>query len=295
MSARSASRTGAACSLALLALVLCGCAGSGRVARSEPVATPPANGPSLERAAPETRRSRKRSREERAAAPAVPQAAASDAAPVSAAAAEAGWRERIAREPGDAAALTRLSRLLYEQGRHGEAVALLAPVRDGQVKLPAADRSASLAGLAMHEAALGRDAEALSVLSTLPDGAAPSVAAYLAVRGGAADSALAATERALREAPESAALHNNRGIALLRAGQADAAQREFERAIALDPTRAGPYYNLAILERFYRLDTAAAQRWFQAYSARATADPDSLRSELGRGRPAPVAEGRNER
>jgi Flp pilus assembly protein TadD len=208
---------------------------------------------------------------------------------------EAAWREALARDPEDAVALTRLSRLLYEQGRHAEAVELLAPVREGRVKLSNADRSAALAGLAMHEAALGRESEAMAVLSGLPGNAAPGVAAFLAVRGADADSALTATERALRSGPESAALRNNRGIALLRAGDAEAARAEFARAIALDPARPGPYYNLAILERFYRMDTEAAKRWFQEAWSRSHADPDSLRPELGGTRPATVAEGSRER
>jgi tetratricopeptide (TPR) repeat protein len=208
---------------------------------------------------------------------------------------EARWRARLARDPADAGALTRLSRLMHEQGRHAEAVTLLAPVRDGSVKLGGAERAAALGGLALHEAALGRDGEALGVLKLLPDDALPAVSSYLAARGARADSALTATERALRAAPESAALRNNRGIALLRSGDADAAQREFERAIALDPARPGPYYNLAILEHFYRLDTAAARRWFQAYWSRSHADPDSLFAELGTSRPARVAEGSEDR
>jgi Flp pilus assembly protein TadD len=121
------------------------------------------------------------------------------------------------------------------------------------------------------------------------------VAAFLAVRGVDADSALTATERALRSGPESAALRNNRGIALLRSGDAEAARAEFARAIALDPARPGPYYNLAILERFYRMDTEAAKRWFQEAWSRSHADPDSLRPELGGKRPATVAEGSRER
>ena len=38
----------------------------------------------------------------------------------------------------------------------------------------------------------------------------------------------------------------------------DSAAHEFERAIALDPSLPGPWYNMAILERWYRLDRAAA-------------------------------------
>ena len=208
-------------------------------------------------------------------------------------ASEAAFRSSLAREPGYAPALTRLSQMLYEQGRYAEGVQLLAPVRDGSVVLDEEDRSAAIAGLALHEAALGREDRARAAMGPLGrdgrDGAI-GVAAYLAVRGTSSDSALRITESAVRAAPKSAANHNNRGIALLRSADPDAAEKEFERAIELDPSLPGPYYNLAILERFYRLDTPAASRHFQKYWSRSHADPDSLYAELGRGKPAPVAE-----
>jgi len=278
-------------SLALLACLTAGCAGSRGDARSS--TPPPASAEVAEAHAGATGAKRKPSRDRREASPPAPVAAG--AAPATPDPGEAGWREALVRDPADAAALTRLSRLLYEQGRHGEAVELLTPVREGRVKLGNPERAAALAGLAMHEAALGREAEALAVLTSLPRDAVSGVAAFLAVRGADTDSALIATERALRSAPESAALRNNRGIALLRSGDADAARTEFERAIALDPARPGPYYNLAILERFYRQDLAAARRWFHEAWTRSHADPDSLRSELGRTRPGTVAEGSGER
>ncbi len=206
---------------------------------------------------------------------------------------EASLRVALARDPAYGPALTRLSQLLYEQGRHAEAVQLLTPVREGGVTLPDSDRPAVLSGLALHEAALGRDEQARAAMALLARGDrddAAGVAAYLAVRDTSEAQALRLTEAALREAPESAANHNNRGIALLRAADPDAAERAFERAIALDPTRPGPYYNLAILERFYRLDTAAATRRFQQYWRHSHADPDSLYAELGGGKPTPVAE-----
>lgn len=278
--------------LVLLGWLASGCAGSGGHARSS--APPPANASAAEARASESALPRKHTRARRdTGSPAAP--AVTTAAPAISDPGEATWREALAHDSSDAVALTRLSRLLYEQGRHAEAVALLAPVREGRVKLANADRAAALAGLALHEAAMGREAEALALVSALPRNSASGVAAFLAVRGTDTDSALTATERALRAGPESAALRNNRGIALLRSGDADAARSEFERAIALDPTRPGPYYNLAILERFYRMDPAAARRWFQQAWSRSHADPDSLRAELGRTRPASVAEGSGER
>lgn len=209
------------------------------------------------------------------------------------AAAENSLRTALARDSTYVPALTRLSRMLYEQGRHDEAVRLLAAVRDQRVSLRATDRAAVLSGLALHEVALGHEDEARSTLALLGHGErdeAAGVAAYLALRGSSADSAVKLTEAALKAAPESAANHNNHGIALLRSADPDAAAREFERAMALDPSLPGPYYNLAILERWYRLDPVAAAQRFQQYWTRSHADPDSLYAELGHGSPTPVAE-----
>ena len=208
-------------------------------------------------------------------------------------ASEAALRDALGREPGYGPALTSISKLLFVQGRHEEAVALLAPVRDGSLVMDEDDRAAAIAGLALHEAALGRDDHARAALAALEKsgrGGALAVSAYLAVRGTDRRAALDLTEAAVRTAPRSAAAHNNRGIALLRAADPDQAEKEFEKAIQLDPALPGPWYNLAILERFYRMDhTKAAQR-FQQYWARSHDDPDSLHAELGRAAKPPVAE-----
>jgi tetratricopeptide (TPR) repeat protein len=203
--------------------------------------------------------------------------------------AEASLRAAVARDSGYAPALSELSRTLYEQGRHEEAIRLLAPVRDGRVTMSSAERATVLAGLALHEAALGQDAAARETMAGASRDEA-GVGAYLAVRGTDNESASKLTQAALHEARENAAAHNNRGIALLRTGDADAAEKEFQRAIELDPKRAAPYYNLAILERWYRLDTKAAAKRFQQYWSLSHADPDSLYAELGGGSPTPVAE-----
>ena len=208
-------------------------------------------------------------------------------------ASEASLREALQREPAYPPALASLSRTLYEQGRHGEAIELLSRVRDGSVTLDDDDRAALVAGLALHESAAGRETEARAAIGQLGRSggdAALGVSAVLAVRSENKETALERTAEAVRAAPKSAANHNNRGIALLRSADPDAAEKEFERAIELDPSLPGPYYNLAILERFYRMDTAAATKRFQQYWARSQADPDSLFSELGRGKPAQVAE-----
>jgi tetratricopeptide (TPR) repeat protein len=205
--------------------------------------------------------------------------------------AEAALRASVARDSSYAPALSALSRTLYEQGRHEEAIRMLAPVREGRVTMSDEERAALLAGLALHEAALGLEADARATASALPRDEALGVNGYLAVRGTDRDAAEKATEAAVKASPGSAAFHNNRGIALLRAADADAAEKEFLRAIALDPSRPAPYYNLAILERWYRLDAEAAAVRFKQYWNLSHADPDSLYAELGRGAPATVAEG----
>jgi tetratricopeptide (TPR) repeat protein len=207
--------------------------------------------------------------------------------------AETALKQAIARDATYAPALTALSRLYYQQGRHAEALAMLEPVRAQQVSLPPADRAAVLAGLAMHQAALGDEVTARATLDRLTRDErdhVPGVTAWLAVRDTSAAAARHATDVALRMEPKTAANHNNRGIALLRSGDPEGAAKAFERAIELDPSLAGPYYNLAILERWYRLDRVAAATRFRAYWSRSHADPDSLYAELGNAPAAPIAE-----
>jgi tetratricopeptide (TPR) repeat protein len=211
----------------------------------------------------------------------------------STAAAEGALRTALERDSAYAPALSQLSRMLYEQGRHEEAVGLLTPVREHRWPLRADEQAALLSGLALHEAALGRDdaaRDAFGQLARDERDEAIGVGAYLAVRGSSVDSAAKLTAAAVAAAPGSAANHNNRGIALLRAGDPNAAAGEFERAIALDPKRPGPWYNLTILEHWYRLDPDAAAKRFQQYWRLSHADPDSLYAELGHRSPAPLAE-----
>ena len=103
-----------------------------------------------------------------------------------------------------------------------------------------------------------------------------SAGVYVALRGDAPDSASAAAAGLVREHPQSAVNQNNYGITRLRAGDPEAASNAFLLAIELDASLPGPYYNLAILEKYYRLDDAAAERWFRKYRERATDDPDGL-------------------
>lgn len=201
--------------------------------------------------------------------------------------AEAALAEALRRDPAYAPALALFSKLRYETGRHEEAIAVLEAARAAPGGLPAP----VLAGLALHYDALGRDERAREIIAATAraaggdDGAA---AVYLALRGPEPGSADAAAERAVERRPKSAVHQNNYGITRLRAGDPDRAERAFRAAVALDPALPGPYYNLAILEKFYRLDDEAAARWFARYRERSHDDPDGLAELFGAG-PAAVA------
>jgi Tfp pilus assembly protein PilF len=193
--------------------------------------------------------------------------------------AEAALRASLALQRTYAPSLALLSKLYFETGRHTEAVAALEPVRSQPGAFANDVRQVLLAGLALHEDALGRTGAAGDAIARIPRGdlkAAAPAAVYIALRSdhpGTADSLAAA---AVRDDPRSAANQNNFGITRLHAGDPVAARRAFMAAIRLDSKLPGPYYNLAILEKYYALDDAAASHWFASYWERSQADPDSL-------------------
>lgn len=202
-------------------------------------------------------------------------------------AAEAALRRAIALDPAHAASLALLSRLLFEQGRHAEAIRDLEAARAGA--FAAGMPAALLEGLALHYDAIDRVADARAALGAIPRGERPgSARVYLTLRGDAPGEADGIAAEAAQREPKSAVHQNNLGIARLRAGDPDGAAKAFDRAIDLDSALPGPYYNMAILEKFYRFDDAAAARWFARYRERASADPDGLAGSIGAD--APLAE-----
>ena len=200
----------------------------------------------------------------------------------------------LTRDPSYAPAATLRARLHWDAGEHAEAVTLLQAALDRPGAFPDGPPAELVAALALHEAALGHGERAAARLAALSnrDGAVRTVEAYLLLRGetpAAADEAIA---KALDGDGGSAPNHNNAGIAKLRAGDADGAEQSFRRAIEIDPKLPGPYYNLALLEKFWRFDDAAAAQWFRAYRERASEDPDRLAEVLGE--TPPVASGDRE-
>jgi tetratricopeptide (TPR) repeat protein len=191
--------------------------------------------------------------------------------------AESALKSALRRDPSYAPALALLSKLYYDDRRHQDAVELLeaARSRSGPDGVP----PALLGGLALHYEALGRHDLAAAVVASVQGsdaGKARSALVYVTLRGehpaGAADPARAAVD----DDPRSAANQNNYGLTRLRTGDPKAARDAFLKAIEIDPKRPGPYYNLAIVERFYFLDDAAAARWLKAYRERSNEDPDGL-------------------
>jgi len=202
-------------------------------------------------------------------------------------AAEAALRRALALDPGHAASLALLSRLLFEQSRHAEAIREVETARARA--FPNGMPAALLEGLALHYDAADRIDEANATLGAIPSGGRAGAArVYLTLRGSTPGAADALAAEAAKREPKSAVHQNNLGIARLRAGDPDGAAKAFDRAIDLDAALPGPYYNMAILEKFYRFDDAAAARWFARYRERAAADPDGLAGLIG-GDP-PIAE-----
>lgn len=197
----------------------------------------------------------------------------------SVAAAEAALRASLDRDPGYAPALSSLSKLLYQSGRHDEAIQRLTAALAVTDRYDDETRQILIAELALHQDALGRPdlARASVASSPKPDlKQSRSALVYVMLRGEAPDSAADLAERALHGDSKDPVNLNNYGITRLRAGDLDAAAKAFGDAIADDPSLPGPYYNLAILDKFYRFDDASASRWFHAYWKLSHSDPDSL-------------------
>ena len=204
--------------------------------------------------------------------------------------AESALKSALRRNPTYAPALALLSKLYYHAGRHPDGIELLEAARTREGAFPEGVPPALLGGLALHYEALGRHDLAAAVVAGAAGsdpGRARSALVYVTLRGehpaAAADPARAAVE----DDPRSAANQNNYGLTRLRAGDPKAARDAFLKAIEIDPRRPGPYYNLAIVERFYFLDDEAAARWLKAYRERANEDPDGLFKLFEK---APVAE-----
>lgn len=198
----------------------------------------------------------------------------------SVASAVAALQTSLTRDPGYPPALSSLSKLMFESGQHQEAIAMLSSALGAAGDRYDDDtRQILLAEIALHQDALGRPDLARSSLAGMPKPdlkQSRSALVYVTLRGEAPDSASEMAKRALNGDSKSAVNLNNYGITRLRAGDLDAAKQAFDQAMERDPSLPGPYYNLAILEKFYHFDDVSAAHWFHAYWKLSRSDPDSL-------------------
>jgi tetratricopeptide (TPR) repeat protein len=184
-------------------------------------------------------------------------------------------------DPFYAPALSLLSKLYFEDGRHEEAILRLEPACERQGQGDDGVPQELRAGLALHYDAVGEIefAEEL-VRRTLLEGAdwsrCGSALTFVRLRGESFQTAREIAELSLNGAQRNAVNLNNYGITEVQAGDPETAQKLFLEAIELDPTLPGPYYNLAILEKYYFLNDAAAADWFARYWERSQEDPDAL-------------------
>lgn len=107
-----------------------------------------------------------------------------------------------------------------------------------------------------------------------------SLLAYVELKGDDVARAATPAGAAWRADSTNAVRLNNYGITRLQAGDVPGAERAFREALRRDADLPGPYYNLAIISAFYRMDVPEGRRWFAHYQARATEDPDRLDQAL---------------
>lgn len=195
--------------------------------------------------------------------------------------AEISLRAAVRRDPQYAPALSLLSKMYFDAGRHEEAIEMLEAARAHPERFPSGMPPALLEGLALHYDAMDRIDLAAAVLREADGKGTGSPAVYLTLRGEAPQKAQDMADEALKQDPKSAVNLNNYGITRLRAGDLEAAEKSFRAAIDKDSGLPGPYYNLAILEKFYRFDDEAAAGWLQKYRERSSLDPDGLFEVVG--------------
>jgi Tfp pilus assembly protein PilF len=197
----------------------------------------------------------------------------------SSAAAERALTDALKRDHDYAPALALLSKLDYQNGRNLDAIGRLEAARQRASDAGKPFPAGLTAGLALNYDAIDRVDRAAPLAALLPEDGSPderTTRVFLRLRGPAPDSAAALAEQTVKDRPKGAADQNNYGITRLRAGDPDRAREAFLRAIQLDASLPGPYYNLAILEKFYRLDDDGAAKWYAEYRARSNDDPDGL-------------------
>jgi tetratricopeptide (TPR) repeat protein len=207
-------------------------------------------------------------------------------------AAEASLLSALGIDARYAPAMSLISKLYFDAGRHEEALRVLEPAVSHPEAFDDRELKTLLAAVALHQDALGRSDLAIETIRPIrrPDlHNEGSALVYVTLRGSYPDSANELADDVLHRDSGSAVNLNNYGITQLRAGDPRAARKTFLSAVDRDARLPGPYYNLAILDKFYLMDDASAQTWFSRYWELSHDDPDSLRGVFSRSAARPVA------
>jgi tetratricopeptide (TPR) repeat protein len=181
-------------------------------------------------------------------------------------------------DPAYAPAASLLSKVYYEARMHAQAVELLDAFLARNPAAPDAVRAA----LAIHLEAIGEIDRAQAALDGCAPDAKDARGARALVSMGSGDPRLVleTARRALDADGNSAANHNNYGIALLYAGRPVEAREAFRAALERNERLPGALYNMAIVETFYFFDEEAGRQWFARYKQYASDDPDGLAARL---------------
>jgi len=184
----------------------------------------------------------------------------------------------LAVDPDYAPAVSLLSRIYYDARMHPQAVTLL----ESYLARHAQADDALRAALALNYEALGEADNADAALARCAAGSREaSCARVLAMlRHNDKNAMVAEAKRALDQDKNSAANHNNYGIALLMVGRPFDARDEFRAALDIDGALPGALYNMAIVETFYFFDDASGRDWYARYLRVDTEDPDNLKAHF---------------
>jgi len=206
--------------------------------------------------------------------------------------AEAALVVALTRDPDHEPSLALLSKLYYESGRHEEALAILEGARQAAAEQGRPFHPTLDAALALHYDMLGELGLAHETVEHLQDRGVSDdevggILTFVTLRGETPTEGATMAEASLDRADDDPVHWNNAGVSRLQRGDVAGARDALERAASLDPTLAGPHYNLAILYKFFLLDDGAASESFARYRTLSTDDPDGL-AEVFDADPAPT-------
>lgn len=209
--------------------------------------------------------------------------------------AETAIADALARDPDYAPALTLRSRLDARAGRHEAAIRSIEAALARPGAFPSGPPRELIEGLALHYQAIGKGDRAQALLAGAAPRKGPPSPALVALTLDSAtpENAAPLAEAAVKNDPRSAVNQNNWGVTLLRNGDPLAAKKAFEWATKSDPALAGPWYNLAILHKYYLFDDSTASASFAEYWQRSHRDPDGLAALFGRTAQKPLAQDDN--